>query len=375
MSDNFKGSIAQVNVQFPIETVVEPLAGENYSKVMIFVPVSKAAEYMPGISSVEAGTLTELKSSNYGDITGGLLKTWLIPFFKSAKAAKLGLAVYDDDTEATTNTMALVYEKYKMYAYFKLAIAANDAYNAAQVELSRVSLTDELYSAVWIGTSDANVLTSSSNLMQLLTAQNSNARVIYNPDATINPALAQLGASLSYINTTGTPVGNSIDMVSFGTISTSGSLDADGNRTNLLPTEKSALDAQKIGYQTYVGNGTGEVVTEGSLTLKGESVGANWTKHYIEYMCKVQTATMMTKMNKYRNNNTYQGIITILQSIVNDFVKLGRLANFAITAPIFSNLPKSGDTITVPDAWRADYVDNVREVTVYGTLYITQPTR
>ena len=32
----FKGSIAQVNVQFPIETVIEPVAGENYTRAIIF---------------------------------------------------------------------------------------------------------------------------------------------------------------------------------------------------------------------------------------------------------------------------------------------------------------------------------------------------
>jgi len=52
-----------------------------------------------------------------------------------------------------------------------------------------------------------------------------------------------------------------------------------------------------------------------------------------------------------------------------------RLDNFVITAPVFKDLPKGGDTITVPNAWQADYLDGVRIVTVYGTLYITKPTR
>ena len=32
----FKGSIAQVNVNYPIETVITPMAGENYSRAVIF---------------------------------------------------------------------------------------------------------------------------------------------------------------------------------------------------------------------------------------------------------------------------------------------------------------------------------------------------
>ena len=92
-------------------------------------------------------------------------------------------------------------------------------------------------------------------------------------------------------------------------------------------------------------------------------------------MCKVRTANMMSKMNVFRNNGTYQAILLILQDVVKGFTDMGRLAQFAITAPAFKDLPKSGDTITVPDAWQATYIDDVREVTVYGTLYITQPTR
>ena len=36
---------------------------------------------------------------------------------------------------------------------------------------------------------------------------------------------------------------------------------------------------------------------------------------------------------------------------------------------------KPVDKITVPDAWRANYIDDLREVAVYGTLYLTMPTR
>ena len=92
-------------------------------------------------------------------------------------------------------------------------------------------------------------------------------------------------------------------------------------------------------------------------------------------MCKVRTANFVSRMNKFRNNDTYQAILLILQDVVKDFIDMGRLDAFALTAPIFENLPAGGDTITVPDAWTADYIDSVRTVTVYGTLYITMPTR
>ncbi len=374
MSDNFQGSIAQANVQFPIETVIEPLAGENYSKAVIFAPLSKASDYLPGVTNAQAKTLTELSSNNYGSITGGLLKTWLVPFFTSAQSANVGVVLYDDAEEATL-TLAVCYEAFKMYAYFKFIIAEEEGYISAQNALSLLCLTDTLYSDCWIGTSDSNVLTKSSSLITQLKQSNVNARVIYHPDSSINPALAQLGKSLAAANATGTPVGNSVDMVAFNTIGASGAEDADGNSTNLSATEKSALDEQKIGYVTFVGDGTSNVAVEGSLTLQGDSVGANWVKNYITYMCKVKTANMITQLNKFRNNATYQAILLILTNQVKGFLDMGRLDNFILTAPVFADLPESGDTITVNNAWQADYIDNTRAVTVYGTLYITQPTR
>lgn len=376
MSNTFKGSIAQTNVQFPIETVIEPIAGENYSRAVIYAPVSKAEAYLPGVDSATAGTLTVLDASNYGEITGGLLKTWLVPFFKSAQAVKLGVALYNDEEEASTNTLAIVYEKTKFYGYFKFGIADSSAYNALQASLQALCAADDLYSALWIGTSDSNVLSATSTLITALRAAAGRARVIYNPDTTINAALAQLGRSLSTVNATGTPVGNSCDQVAFNTINASGADGLDGIPGNLSATEKTALDNQKIGYNTTVGDGTENVITEGSMYTDGSSVGAEWTKAYITYICKVKTANLITRMNAFRNNGVYQSIILILRDTVKGFQTMGRLANFTVTAPVFADLPAtSGDGITVPNAWQADYVDNTRTVAVYGTLYLTQPSK
>ena len=383
----FKDSIAQTNVNFPIETVITPMAGENYSRAMIFMHVSNAATYLPGITSPApaAGDFVELNSNNYGTITGGKLKNWLVPFFTKATTAKVGIAIFDTDTTDTsggepvtvpaTAPLNVVYEAKKMYAYFKFAIEESAGYNTAQVDLSNLCIADPLYSVLWIGTDDANVLSKSSILITALKTANSTARVIYNANGDINPALAQLGASLASANSTGTPVGNSIDMIGFNTIQASGGVDENGEHKDLTATEKAALDDQRIGYQTWVGDGTENVATEGSLYLNGDSVGANWVKAYIEYMCKIKTANYMTRMNTFRNNQTYQAIICILTDQVRPFLQFGRLDGFIITAPTFDNLPESGDQITVPNAWQATYIDNVREVTVYGTLYLTQPTR
>lgn len=377
----FKGSIAQANVNFPIETVITPMAGENYSRAVIFMDIANAATYLPGVAEPAAGDLIELNSNNYGTVTGGKLKAWLVPFFTKARTAKVGIAIFDTDQAgdpdpiSATAPLSAVYEAKKMYGYFKFAIEESAGYNALQVSLSNLCIADPLYSRLWIGTDDADVLTKSSALIAALKGAGSTARVIYNSNSAINGALAQLGASFSVANDTGTPIGNSIDMVGFNTIQASGPADENGEHTNLSATQKAALDEQKIGYQTWVGDGTENVSTEGSLYLNGDSVGAEWVKNYIEYMCKVETANYITQMNRFRNNPTYQGIILILKDQVEPFLEFGRLANLVLSAPPFDKLPKSGDQIVVPDAWNATYIDNGREVTVYGTFYITQPTR
>lgn len=373
----FDGSIAQVNVQFPIDTVIEPVSGENYTKALIFIPLGKAEEYLPTTESPAAGQKIELDSSNYGKLTGGLLKTWLVPFFTSAQAAKIAVAIYDVDAEEVTAKAPLnkVYEAYKYYAYFKFGLAPSNDYNALQTQLAQLCKADPLYSQLWVGTSDPQVLTKESSLVSALKGVAADARVVYNPDGTINAALAQLGATLAQSNATGTPVGNDIDMLAFNTIGASGADDADGNPTNLDATQKATLDEQKIGYNTYVGDGTENVVTEGSQTLQGNVVGAQWVKSYIEYMCKIRTANLITRRNKFRNNDQYQAILLILSDIVKDFLNFGRLADFKITAPVFSDLAKSADAIVVPNAWEATYIDKLRSVTVYGTLYVTQPSK
>ena len=381
----FKGSIAQVNVQFPIETVIEPVAGENYTRAIIYMHVNLASDNLPGIENPAAGMKIELDSSSYGSVTGDALKKWLVPFFTSAQAAKLAVALYDTDTEDTsggepvtvpaTAPLSTVYEATKYWAYFKFGFAGADAYNGLQVELATLCLADPLYSTLWVGTSDGNVLTKTSALIAALNEANADARVIYNPDSNINPALAQLGDSLAVANVTGTPVGNDTDGHGFGTIKASGATDAEGSVGDLTATQKAALDDQKIGYNTWVGDGTENVVTEGSLTLKGNVVGALWVKCYIEYLCKIRGANFITQRNKFRNNDQYQATLLILSDVVRPFLEFGRLADFVITAPVFSKLPKSADSFTVPNAWQAEYIDKLRNVTVYGTLYVTQPSK
>ena len=185
-----------------------------------------------------------------------------------------------------------------------------------------------------------------------------------------NGALVSLGIALGYVNGSGTPVGNSIDMTSTDTFVPSG---ADG--VDLGVATKLALSAANVQYFKYVGDGTNEnVAAEGGMTVKGDVMQAIWIVSYISYMVKCNVAKLITGVHNFLKDGLgYSRIIETMRGEVAKFGPSGsrRLENILITAPAFNDLPSAdGDTIVVPDAWSAWYVDQVRHVRINGTLYI-----
>lgn len=185
-----------------------------------------------------------------------------------------------------------------------------------------------------------------------------------------NGALVSLGIALGYVNGSGTPVGNSIDMTSTDTFIPSG---PDG--TDLGVATKLALNAANVQYFKYVGDGTNEnVAAEGGMTVKGDVMQAIWIVSYISYMVKCNVAKLITGVHNFLKDGLgYSRIIETMRGEVAKFGPSGsrRLENILITAPAFNDLPAAdGDTIVVPDAWSAWYVDQVRHVKINGTLYI-----
>lgn len=185
-----------------------------------------------------------------------------------------------------------------------------------------------------------------------------------------NGALLSLGIALGYYNGSGTPVGNSIDMTSTDTFVPSG---PDG--TDLGVGVKTALDAANVQYFKYVGDGTNEnVAAQGGKTIRGDIMQAVWIVSYISYMVKCNVAKLITGVHNFLKDGIgYSRIIETMRTEVTKFGPSGsrRLENILITAPAFKDLPPAdGDTIVVPDAWSAWYIDQVRQVKINGTLYI-----
>ena len=188
-----------------------------------------------------------------------------------------------------------------------------------------------------------------------------------------SPALYQLGRTLGYINSTGTSIGNSSDGVActFQDV-----LPSRSTSTSLL-VNASALfinwcQNNKVAYFKTVGNGTSQVACYGGWTLKTTCLSADWIVAYVDYMAKVRVAELITVMNTYRNGLLYTKCLSALDALITPFVTLGRIRNYAITAPSWAVAQTMGDreTIVIPDAWSGVYVDNNRKVRVQGALTI-----
>jgi hypothetical protein len=96
-------------------------------------------------------------------------------------------------------------------------------------------------------------------------------------------------------------------------------------------------------------------------------------KDFIDVTTAIYVAAYLTSSAQggFKNNDSYQAVLALLQKQLNIFADMGRLLDVKITAPTFAGLPAAaGGVITVPNAWSATYADNLRQVTVYGTLTI-----
>ena len=188
----------------------------------------------------------------------------------------------------------------------------------------------------------------------------------------LSPALYQLGRTLGFTNTqTGTPVGNSCDSVAceqadvLVTRSTS-TEEIENPSAQLIDWMQNA----KLQYFKTVGNGTGNLSCYGGWTIKGSVVCADWIVAYCNYMTKVACAEIVTEMNTFKDEISYDKCINAMDEIVSTFASMGRITQYAVTAPAFGSVESNGHTIVIPDAWNGIYVDNLRNVKIQGALTI-----
>lgn len=376
--DYFQGSVAQEDVKFVTELVTETIIGEGLSKLMVFIEATKYVEDATAFTVVTGDIkMAAVTKDNYALVTKGLLKNWLDDFFAEQDFATAYLVIISADLAATGDwdsaDLIEAFGLLKGQAYFKTIcvtapVATVETYlPAAAVDLAELCDADTTTSGpIMLPLTHADPATITTDpVYAAITTAEQDAYCVYHPTATHNGALLQLGIALGIINGSGTAVGNNFDFVANDSITASG---AGGTPLSIVHQE--LLKSLNIAYCKYVGEPTGTAIIVGAKTLLGKNVAAYWLVAYCNYVNRVLTAKYITKMGTFLNDRTYQGILLIMSSTVQKFVDAGRLTNFVVTAPSFDKLPAGTDTIIVPNAWKADFLDNVRKVQVYGQLTI-----
>jgi hypothetical protein len=372
MAFDYLGSIAQKYIQFVTTIITTVVPGLNYGRLMIFIDYADQATFFVTDPSID--TITEVSSTNYAAVTKGLLKTWLQGFFMSGTTTVVELVTVTDSAGTFSPTdLQTQYTAFSERAYWKTAIGATGPHNITNnIALAKLCIGDPLSQFIY-GSSDATILTATAGneALQFVSATPScDVPIVYHPSTTMNGALVQLGQTLQAVNGSGTYIGNKLDFLSISGWSASGAAGA-----NLNATQAANCANQGVAFFTTLGDGTGAVALEGGVAGKGwttplsKNIGAIWVTNYVDTVSSILCTDFITQPGRFKNNDTYQGELIILQGQLNLFSGIGRLAAVQITAPPFAQLPAaSGGVITVPNAWKASYLDNVRSSTIYGTL-------
>lgn len=380
--NTYLGSFAQENVVFQTTVVETSSYGDNFKRVMIFTEqslISDASALLPveGSETIKAATVT---ADTYASITTGILQSWLTDLFANGEVNEAYVVINGADA-LTAELQEAAYELLKAYAYWKtvcigVAASGNDPanptnpadpstldatrFNTLAAALADLCLTDKqvLSGPVLAPFSDADP-SGYATSPRFMALKDKFVFMSYHQDATRNTALYSVGLALSQVNSSGTPIGNSLDMTKSNSITTNG-------------LSRAVRDALKSVYiQTWkpIGDNSSNVAAIGDKALNGDTIGASWIVAYVTYMTKVQVAILMTTTNFYKNAENYSKILNILMANVKLFA--GRLTNIVQTAPGYGDLPAAAaDELVIPNAWQATYVDHVRKVTISGTLYI-----
>lgn len=391
--EDFKNSVAHLDVDVQTAVSVSSIVGENFWKFMYVTnetisSLSSATNPLLITADTYSDVIDALKIDNSDKVA--LIKKNLASLFDYAPSAQ-GYFITAD-----------TYEKFKYYAYWcyleteyaldsgSSKLKFTDA-TATMLELIDAKkdkafsgfIADLAVDAVGsITAAPTSVVDDFMATLGALTvaicffARGATAEYAWKGgDIALgySPALYQLGRTLGYMNSTGTSIGNSTDGVActFQDV-----LPTRSTSTRTL-VNASALfvdwcQNNKVAYFKTVGNGTSQVSCYGGWTLKNTCLSADWIVAYVNYMAKVRIAEFITVMNTYRNGFLYGKCLSALSTLMAPFVTLGRIRNFTITAPSWAEAQNLGDrqTIVIPDAWTGIYVDNDRKVRIQGNLII-----
>ena len=392
--EDFKNSVAHLDVDVQTAVSVSSIVGENFWKFMYITN-----ETIASLSSATTPLL--ITADSYSDVidTLGIADTDKVALIKKNLASLFDYAPSAQGYFITADT----YEKFKYYAYWcylEAEYELNSGTGALEFDSKTsalISLMDTKKDPAFSGflidlavdavnsitAAPASIVDDFMATIGALTiklgifARGATTEYAWQDDGVLSlgysPALYQLGRTLGFINTTGTSIGNSSDSVActFQDV-----LPSRSTSTSVL-VNASALfitwcQNNKVSYFKTVGNGTGQVSCYGGWTPKNTCLSADWIVAYINFMAKVRVAELITVMNVYRSGLLYKKCLGVLDTLINPFVRLGRVTNYSITAPSWAVAQTLGDreTIVIPDAWTGTYVDNNRKVRIQGALTI-----
>jgi hypothetical protein len=399
MAFDYKGSLSQKYILFVTTILTATVPGANFSKVMIFMDEAEAAANFvvdPGVD-----TITELTPQNWSSLlkaTGGMWG-WINGFYSINSVTHVFIVTFNDGGAGKFNNtdLSAQYTLYEERAYFKLMY---DTINAGSAQIALATLcgagigqTADPLSQYVFGTNDPTTLTGSLAVpgtqvgwFRLANPQ-LDVPIAYHPSTITNAALQQLAATLAVVNATGTNVGNKLDWLAIlpAMMTPSGA-----GGTNVTALQAIALQAQGVAFFTFIGDNSGNCALEAWFTcITGSNFGAMWIKNYIDTVTSQNAATLLTAtaQSGFKNNDTYQQLLNLLQVNINLFASIGRLfpvpqalaASLGmspiptgfITAPPFNLLPPaSGGVFIVPKAWAALYAQDVTSSIIYGTLVL-----
>ena len=390
MADDFLGSVAQEDVQFVTEIVKTVNPGDNYKHLIVYTDDSQIASgaslaAVKDLTGATVAVYAEVTADSFKSVVQGELAVWLTDYFSAGGNESVFVVnVQNGESAYSKALLEAAFAVTHQWAYFKSICVADadvtDMFHLdpdAATDLAELCSTDSLLSAAPLYPMSMPVTGGqfTDTAYAAVKAAGFDATWVYHlpvlqADGTTyvvhNGAMVALGLALTVPNGSGVYAGNSFDMVETTVITASGV-----NGGPLDATTQSILKGANINYFKFVGDATGGVDLRGGKTMKGNVISAFWIRDYCNYYNKVMVANYMSRRNIFKSATTYDVILSILIKTVNRFVTSGRLVNFVLTAPAYSDLPPAAnDEIIVPNAWQATYQDDIRSVKVYGTLYI-----
>ncbi len=373
---DYQGSLAQNGVSFSTSITYTTVPGQNFYQIGLFIDsiVDATANLIAGWV---VNTPISVNSNNYTTYvtSNSRLYNWLVSFFAVNSTSSIFIVPYN----GTSHDIASAHTALLTQAYFKMiffGVGGETAqYKTDLVSLAGSAAGSKGLSQIIVNTSDSNIILASGvggsqTVDLLITASGYDAMVSYSAVTAYNPMMTAIGVAISYSNAAGTPVGNNLDFNSTGNILPS----SNAANSNISSVAVANLASRKVGYFQTVGDGTGNVILNNRLSLLGKVITSVWFVNYVNYYCSIVTATMITTGPGYtfKNNNTYQQILSLISSVVTPFQsRLGRISGLSITAPSFANLPVTGGSVlSIPNAWSAMYNDRVDTVAVTGNLIV-----